>query len=345
VRVFNRSVLSGRSRVLRPLLLASMLCALFLSAACGGAGDSEGEGASFPERDIRFLVGVSPGGGFDTWARTLAPHLEEKLPGEGQVVVENLTGAGGLRAANTLYTAQPDGYTIGVTNTIGLAAAQVSGQADFDITEFTWIGRLTADPELLLVSADSEFRSMEDLQNADRQLRAAVTSLGASTGVGAILIGDAYGLDWTPVTHEGSSEATLSVVRGDTDFIVNSLDSALPDVEAGDLRPILGASQEPELEPLPDVPMAAEDGHEDLGTALSLARDIAAPPDLPEDVRNTLAQAFTEAIEDPEFLAEIEEAGYRPSPLNADETEAEVQEILGVYQGYEDLLKEALSER
>lgn len=332
----------GVGRLSRWLLLAPLVVGvLFVFTACGGAGAG---GGSYPERDVRFLVGVSPGGGFDTWARTLAPYLEEKLPGDGAVVVENLTGAGGLRAANTLYTAQPDGYTIGLTNTIGLAAAEVSGQADYELTEFTWVGRLTADPELLLVSSDSEFQSMEDLQSADRQLRAGVTSLGASTGVGAILIGDAYDLDWTPVTHEGSSEATLSVVRGDTDFIVNSIDSALPDVESGDLRPVLGVSEEPELEPLPDVPMAAEDGHEDLGTALALARDVAAPPGLPAEVGDPLTRAFDEAVNDPEFQREIEEAGFNLAPLDARQTETEVAELLEVYRGYEDRLTEALNE-
>lgn len=332
----------GVGRLTRLSLLAPLVVGiLFVITACG-AGSGEG---SYPEQDVRLLVGVSPGGGFDTWARTLAPYLEEELPGDGAVVVENLTGAGGLRAANTLYTAQPDGYTIGVTNTIGLAAAQVSGQAEYELTEFTWIGRLTADPELLLVSSDSEFESMEDLQNSDRQLKGAVTSLGASTGVGAILLGDAYDLDWTPVTHEGSSEATLSVVRGDSDFIVNSIDSALPDVESGDLRPLLGVSEETSLEPLPEVPMAAQDGHEDLGTALALARDVAAPPDLPADVRDTLSRAFTDAVNNPDFQKEIEEAGFVPGSLDAQETEAEVAELLRTYEGYESLLTEALNER
>jgi tripartite-type tricarboxylate transporter receptor subunit TctC len=69
-------------------------------------------------------------------------------------------------------------------NTIDLATAQVAGQSEVELTEFTWIGRLQSDPELLLVAADSEFESMGDLQNANRELGAAVTSLSAGTGVG-----------------------------------------------------------------------------------------------------------------------------------------------------------------
>lgn len=329
----------GILRLLSPLLVAGMLLAI---AGCGASSGSQQSG--YPEQDVRFLVGVSAGGGFDAFARTLAPYLEEKLPGDGKVVVENLTGAGGLRAANTLYTAQPDGYTIGITNTIGLAAAQVSGQADFDLNEFTWIGRLNTESEMLLVGPDSEFESMEDLQNADRELRAAITSLGASTGVGAILIGDTYGFELVPVTHEGSSEARLSVIRGDTDFVFTALEDTVPEIEAGDLRPLLGVSQDPNIEALPDLRMASDDGHEDLSVALTLARDIAAPPGLPEDVRNTLAQAFTEAVEDPEFVAELEEAGFSTDPLNADETETAIEELVEVYGGYEDVLTAALGE-
>lgn len=320
------------------VLIASFPFAL---VGCGATSDT---GGGYPEQDIRFLVGTSAGGGFDAFARTLAPYLEEKLPGDATVTVENLTGAGGLRAANTLYTAPPDGYTIGITNTIGLAAAQVSGQTDLDLNRLTWIGRLSDEPTLVLVNPDSGFESMEDLKRADRELRAAVTSLGASTGVGAVLIGDAYDLQWTPVTHEGSSEAALSLIRRDTDFMVDSIVSRRDDIESGELRPVLSIGQEPLAELPPEVPTTADDGYEDLETALSLARDIAAPPDLPEDVRNTLTQAFQEAVNDPEFRAEIEESQLDLAPSNARETEEAVAATLEVYAQYEELLTQALNE-
>ena len=307
----------------------------------GGCG-SGGGGSDYPSQDIRFLVGVSPGGGFDTWARTLAPYLEEYLPGDSAVVVENEPGAGGLRAANTIYAAEPDGYMIGITNTIGLTASQVGGQSEFDVNEFTWIGRLADDPELLVVNANSEFQSIADLQNAGRELNGAITSLGASTGICALLIGDVYGISWTPVTHEGSSEAILSVIRGDTDFVMPDSQTVLAEIEAGDLRPILGVYNEPRIEALPDVPMAADDGHTELNAALPLARDIAAPPDLPEDVKSTLTQAFNDSVNDPDFQAEIQEADLLLDPLDDQETASAVAETLDVHRQYEDLFREAL---
>lgn len=330
---------SGAARFLRPLfLLAVLSVTAFVFAACGASGMGGGsEAESYPEQDIRFLVGVSPGGGYDTFARTLAPYLEKSLPGDGKIVVENLTGAGGLRSANTLYTAQPDGYTIGMVGITGLAASQVSGEADFDLNEFTWIGRLLEDPDMVFVAPDSEFQSMEDLQNAGRELKVGLTSLGAGSGIGAILVGDAYDLDWTPVTHEGGTEARLSVIRGDTDYVVINVQSAQSEIEAGDLRPILAAR---EVEQFPDVPVVDDD---ELGTALSVTYEVAAPPDLPPEIRDALAQAFTEAANDPEFLAEMEEAGFPADPVDAQETEEVVANTLQIYEEYKEVITEALS--
>ena len=93
--------------------------------------------------------------------------------------------------------------------------------------------------------------------------------------------------------HEGSSEAILSVIRGDTDFVMPDSQTVLAEIEGGDLRPILGVYNEPRIEGLPDVPMAADDGHPELNSALPLARDIAAPPDLPENVKSTLTPSTT----------------------------------------------------
>lgn len=330
--------------------ILSLALAAGILAVIVGCGGSSGSSAAYPERDIRFLVGTTPGGGFDTWARILAPHLEEKLPGEGAVVVENFTGAGGLRAANTLYTAQPDGYTIGITNTLGLAAAQVSGQAEFDLNEFTWIGRLVANRQALLVAADSEFQSVEDLQNADRDIKGAITSMGASTGIGAVLICDTFGIAWTPVTHEGGSEATLSVIRGDTDVTVNYLDTMRPELEAGEMRPILTTRSGVALQDIAESPAVSEAptidelGHPELDTALALAQDIAAPPDLPEEVRDTLSKAFVDTVNDPDFRREVEDADFSLDPLDSQETTASVAELLNIYNGYEEVLTEAASE-
>lgn len=341
-RISSLPGLSKLSRFSQAILISILLLIL---SGCGASSDT---GSNYPERDIRFLVGTSPGGGFDAFARTLAPYLQEYLPNDTNVMVENLTGAGGVRAANTLYTAPPDGYTIGITNTIGLAASQVSGQSEFDITEFTWIGRLVAEPQILYVGADSEFQSVENLQSADRPLRAAITGLGSSSGISPILICNELGIEWEPVNHEGSTEANLSIVRGDTDFRIDAYSAAMPEIEAGETRPILGVTSEPEIPGFPELQTITELGYPELGTVLVFTRDIAAPPDLPEDVRNALAQAFEDAVNDPDFQAEIEKdeltAGLPWNPLNAEETTEKVAEIAETYAQHEDVIKEAFEE-
>lgn len=335
----------------RLIIFALLLLCAILVSGCGatqGGGQPE-EADVYPVEEIEFVVGVSPGGGYDTWARGIAPFLEKHLPGNPAVVVRNVTGAGGQIAASQVYAARPDGSTIHMINLGGLAAAQVASEdLNFDLSEFTPIARAARDPQVVVVAGDSEINTVEDLREA-APVKQAITSFTASTGVNTVILYEALGIDYEAITHEGSSESRLSIVRGDTQAGIFAVESVAEDVKAGDLKPILFIGEEkpdegePGYEEVRDTQPVEEVGAPELASFLETQRVIVAPPDLPDDIKGLLGQAMLDAMEDPEFLEHARETGQTADPLGPEETEELIDNQIEDYSEYAEPLKEALA--
>lgn len=308
---------------------------VLLAAACGGEADTsgaaqDGGGAEscYEGETVTFLVPYAPGGGYDLMARTLGPALEEQLG--ATVVVENAPGAGGLTAANTLYTAEPDGLTMAVfpgTGIIGAALAEPQG-ASFDALDFTYVARLGPDLRVMTVGAQSALETTEDLRSAD-VVRFASSGPGGPSHMDPIVISHVLDFDAEMVTgFSGSPELALAVTSGDVDATVASVGSRLEAIENGDHRPLLIAAGE-RAEELPDVPALTEldldddkravaEAHADLAAA---GRAILAPPGVPEDCRSELEAAFEVALSDPEVLDPLEQANETIAFMSGQELE------------------------
>src|SRR6202163_2201403 len=124
----------------------SLLCALALAACAPAARAQDAERAYFGGKTVRMVVGYGPGGGYDAYARMVAPHLSKVLG--ASVVVENQPGAGGLVALNRIATAAPEGLTIMIVNGTGAALSQLTEQAGvrFDLGQFGYLGTVSASP-------------------------------------------------------------------------------------------------------------------------------------------------------------------------------------------------------
>lgn len=331
---------------------AKILATTLILAACGGAaedgtGDS-GDDATcddYPSRDIRMVIPYSTGGGFDTWGRLVAQHMPAHLPNEVQIVPENREGGGGVIGATEVLNADADGYTIGIGEPGGLSTAQIGGEADIDVTELTAIGRVLVSPEVIVVADDHPWQSIEDAQAEEG------TVLLAAGGYEAVVIVpfDALGIDWELIAHEGSSESVLSLLRGDTDVSVFSLNSQLENLRNGDLRPLAVIGTKPvegedgfeELEGVPTLDDAT--GIDGIGTALEQHRLIFSTPGIPDCVRDVLEAALQDTLADAEMLTALEEAGQLPpKPANAEETQAILANTLAQLTEYADLLEETV---
>src|SRR3970282_1605407 len=123
--------------------------------------------AAFPEKEITWIVPYSPGGGFDAWSRQIGATMKKYLPGGVDVVIKNVTGAGGRTGSITLYRARPDGSTVGLLDVAGLVPYQKAVGADkagFDVDKFVWVGRVATEPWLLMTSAKSPLKTVDDLK-------------------------------------------------------------------------------------------------------------------------------------------------------------------------------------
>lgn len=345
---------SGR----RPLAVAAVVTLVAALAACGDSGSQDAQTSAgqstesdcdgYPNEDIKLVVPFNPGGGYDVWARLMAPFLEENLPGDAKVIVENVPGGGGVRGTNQVYMAKPDGTTFIVQAPNDLAALQVLGKTpgDFDLSKMTILGGFTEDPQIFLVNGDSPVDTIEDLAALPQPIRNAVTEISAVE----LLTYDAYGITANFILNEGTGDAVLAVRRGDAEVTAGSLGSVIGFIQSGDLKPILYiAEDEPTTETIgyediKDVPTAAESGHPELGPVLEQRRVVAGPPGLPDCVTEIMGTAVADTLADDEFVTKAEETKLRVVPATAEEAEQQTENILEALTEKADVLKAGIKE-
>jgi len=252
----------------------------------------------FPERDITFVVPYSPGGGYDTLARGLAPYIQKYLPNRVNVIVENRGGAAGQTGTTYVYNARPDGYTIMLSNVPGLIAGQIiSDRKNYDLSEFTWLGRVTVVNNGLAVAGNSKYLTVDDLKQGELLFAGADIGDAAT----AFLAFAQMGIKARYLPHNGSGEATTSVLRGDAAITYFSLGSLLPYVTSGDLRVLVQFNEQPMSGLI--APTSASLGHPNLSNIAAQQRVIGAPPKVPKEIAAILEEALKKAVTDPEFVA------------------------------------------
>jgi tripartite-type tricarboxylate transporter receptor subunit TctC len=295
-------------------------------------------------------VGTSPGGGFDAYARLVAPYLAEELGAD--VTVENLTGAGGLRQLNTLWVAEPDGTTIGIMNGAGVVGT-VLGEAEgieFELEEFSYLGRVAGEPRVLAVNAGLPYESAEDIIGLEEPFRFSATGPGGGTYNDGVLTCEVFAMPACDVLtgFAGSEEARLAVTAGEADGIVTTADSVLGEIDAGDHRALAVLAGE-RIEELPDTPTYTElelEGEqlqiaESMTNIVEAGRAFAAPPNMPEDILAELRQAFENVMTSEEFLEDAEAQGRPISYMDGEEMRQVIVAALDAPEPVREILREA----
>lgn len=292
-----------------------------------GGDDAPGSGASCYEgKTVTFVVSFDAGGGYDSIARMMAPVLEDELG--ATVVVENQPGAGGLLALKNLLSAEGDPLRFGFFTGQGIMGAVLGGAAgaDFDLMEFTFVGRVAADQRVLAVGGESEFQSLEDVRAHEGQLKYATAGTGANDYVDATVMGEVLGLDAEAITgFEGSSDTELALTSGQVQLASGTLGSRMPALQSGDHRPILilGSDRADEF---PDVPVITEVELDEESARIveayvdlqQMGRMVWGPPGVPEDCATQLRDAMAAVMDDAGFAEQMEaadqEIDWKPGP-------------------------------
>ena len=256
--------------------------------------------STFPERPVTLVVPFPPGGPTDAMARRLADGLKDQL---GQtVVVENRSGAGGNIGAEYVANARPDGYTIlfGTSGPLAINVSLYKNQQYDPQKSFAPIIRIGHLPNILTVHPSVPVHNVQELiayakKNPDK-LSYASSGNGASSHLAGILFNKMAGTQILHVPYKGTGPALNDLLGGQVSMSFTDILTALPHVQAGNLRAIGLASAE-RSDALPDLPTIAEQGLP--GYDVSVFFGIVAPRGTPADVVARLNQAFVDTLAQP----------------------------------------------
>jgi tripartite-type tricarboxylate transporter receptor subunit TctC len=261
-------------------------------------------------KTVRILVGSPPGGGYDIYARLVAPALGQKLG--ATVLVENKDGNGGLAALATLLVRPADGLTI----MNGSAEAAIISQmlarpgAIWDVTKLQWLAKMASAPKLWFAGKGGRYPSIADAMKADPLTWSATGPADDISDVQSV-ISYVLGLKSKIVTgYRGSGDMSLAVIRNEVDSGLLSADSALPHIDSIKPLALFGARR---WKHLPDVPTLSEAAalppdktwivtlREQIGEA---QRAVVAAPGVPPDRVDYLRGVLTEVLTDPAVIEE-----------------------------------------
>ncbi len=274
--------------------------------------------STFPTRPVKVISPYAAGGGPDVQLRQFAPSMGEAL--KQSVVIENKVGAAGVLAAQFVAAAAPDGYTLLMGSNTHLIQKSLQPNLKFDpVNDFVCISNMAASPTVLVVSADSPYRSMDDLVVALRKSSGSMNYGSGGIGTSAHLAGATFlnlnNLSATHVPLKGSVEIAASLLRGDTQFAFPVAGTGVPQVKGGKLRALAVTSRN-RLNQLPDVPTLNELMKNEL-TVQESWFGIWAPAKTPMDAITALYEATVNALKLPSIRTAFENAGNLAVPSDS----------------------------
>jgi tripartite-type tricarboxylate transporter receptor subunit TctC len=313
-----------------------MTCALLLAGTAASQAQSVAD--FYRGKTVNMVIGVGVGGEYDLQARLVARHIGKHIPGNPLVVPQNMTGAGGIKMANWLFTQAPrDGTNIGMLGNNFPATQAVGGQGvQFDAAKFRWLGSIAPVVETMAVWSTTGVKTVDDLRK--RTIVAGASGRGAITYIYPSMMNEYLGTTFKIVTgYAGGNEINLAMERGEVEARNNTWSSWKATkgqwltekkitiiVQAGPRVPDLDAPSVEELAKTPDERKLIEL----VTSGTYLGRPMATTPDVPADRLAALRAAFRATMADPEFRAEADKAGFEVAPVYGEDMQKIVERIL-----------------
>lgn len=316
-------------------------------------------------QSIKIIVGFTSGGFYDRWSRLLARYVPKYIPGNPEMIVQNMPGAGGLIAANHVYNvAKPDGLSLGMLS-YGMYLDQLVGRKEvqYDVRKFNWIGSPERSDVLLYMRSDAPYKSLEDIRKATTPPKCGSTGTAGTDYILARLLEDTLDLKINTVMgYPGGSEIDLAVEKGEVQcrgltaapffgrepFIswrkrnfVNVLvyggqkrDSRIPDTPT--LYEIFDKEKTPEeSRRVADVILRGGD----------FGRPWVAPPGTPKDQVKILRDAYAKAMADPSLLDEAKKGKMEVEPVSGEELQKLAEKMMNQPPGVIERVKKVLGQQ
>jgi tripartite-type tricarboxylate transporter receptor subunit TctC len=326
------------------VLLAACFLLFFALASAAPAAPAP----FYQGKTIKIVVGSSAGGGYDLWARLLARHYGKHIPGNPELVVQNMPGAGSVVAANYLYNvAKPDGLTLGaILPAIYFDQLVKRPEVQFDWAKFGWVGSPEQNEPLHFMRADSPYKTVEDIRHAKEPPRCGSSGTGTTGHYIPRLLEETLGLKHRIVGgYQGGSEIDLAIERNEVQCwspLIATFFGREPYIswyKKGFVRVLIqmGRRRDPRLADVPTIyelmekyktPEAGRRLAQVVLTAATLGRPIVAPPGLPAERLKILRDAYASALRDPELVAEVKKRRWELGPLSGEELEQMAREVI-----------------
>jgi len=324
---------------IKTAMLLAVAAAYIVTGTAQAQQPSVSAEAFYKGKQLNFVVGLAAGGGYDQYARTIARHLDRHLPGKPTIVVQNMTGAAGMRATNWMYQIAPrDGATIAMTQrSVIVEPLYGTKEAVFDPTKFSWIASVNDEAYIAVTWKGRGIDSIKDAM--DKEFPVAADGPASDDYTWPAVMNSVLGTKFKIIAgYNGKAEQRLATRRGETVGLIGWSWGALQvqeweDYKAGNWRIIahLGHGKHPEFD-APSVfdyatTKEARDVLDFLVGTLVVGRPVFAPPEIPADRLEALRTAFIATLKDPLFLAEAEKQKLEISPTHGGELADRVKRL------------------
>jgi tripartite-type tricarboxylate transporter receptor subunit TctC len=328
-----------RSLALRALAAAVAAGALIQANRPARAADPIAD--FYSGRNVQLVIGYAPGGGYDVYARALARYMGRHIPGNPSIVVQNMPGAGSIKAANYLYNIAPkDGSAFGGFSR-GAFLDPLLGRADgvqYVAAKYGWLGSISNEVGVCAFRSDSGIATWQDMQRKPYVIGS--TGAGADSDVFPTVLRKMFGLPMKVVTgYHSAADVVLAISRKEVDgrcgWSWSSMMAWNKDLYQSKAVTVALQLASQKLAELPDTPSILEVARDaDQQAALKLilsrqtmARPYVAPPGIPPERLAALRAAFDATMQDPVFLADAQRQDLEVRPVTGIAAEALINEI------------------
>ena len=324
----------------RKFVLLGLTCAALAAASFSPALAQED---FYRGKEIKWILSAGAGGGYSSYANAFAPFLSARLPGKPNIVVQNMPGAGGLRAMQYLFTSAPkDGTTIGlVHSSVPFAPLFDMAGANFDPRKFGWIGSLNRANEICASWHTSGVRTWQDMM--EKEFIVGGTGGGSQMETMPAMINKLFGTRIKIISgYTGGNDVYLAMERGEVHGrcggLVSSINSTRPDwfPKHKISVPIIVSLDRSNL--FPDAPALVEFAKDERTRRilklvlfpLEMDRPVLAPPGVPAERIAALRTAFHAAMTDPGFIADAEKANIEIGEIPGAKLQTILDEAFGM---------------
>jgi len=292
------------------------IAALFALLACAA------QAQDYPTKPITMIVAFPPGGVAELVGRPLAASMEKAL---GQpVIILNRPGAGGAVGTTVAAKAAPDGYTILMTlSSISIfpVSDPLEGKpAPYQLSDFMPIALVTADPTVLVVRADSPYKTIQDFVAAAKanpgKINYSSSGVYGTLHVAMEMFAGAAGIELFHIPYQGGGPAVTALLGGQVQALASGPAAAVGQIRGGKMRALAGWGEK-RLALMPELPTFKELGYKDV--EFYIWSGVVAPAAIPPNVQHKLRAAVRAAVADPQFTAAMAKVSTPISYLDAPE--------------------------